>query len=60
MEEEVSSDSKVLTIVELLVTKPQLGRTQLHFHVPVYKGRLGADMRQKVCNPMMLLFKVKA
>lgn len=26
--------------------KPHVGRTQLHFHIPGYKGRSGTDTRQ--------------
>lgn len=37
---------EVLMVIELLVTKPQVGRARLHVHIRGYKGRSGADMRQ--------------
>lgn len=42
VEEEVSSGSRSA----LSCRKSHVGRAQLHFHIPGYKDRSGADIRQ--------------
>lgn len=55
VEEEVSSGSRSA----LSCRKSHVGRAQLHFHIPGYKGRLGTDIGNRFANPGCCFSKVR-